>query len=213
MRLRRSSLSLNLKVRVPSMRVKASGAPPYTTRRCKVFTVYLTNGKGCFEYAHPNRESAVQWYKALYPTVRARVRAEADGEIIQSYVIGIDVQSRDALAAEEMVKVVTRPLVKVQKQVDIWRGCGEFFDDAEHDYCEECLRKRAHPEAWPQEELLGMLDAKLPACRCCTAESQLDRQGLCIICAYQEGKGPVDFIGEITGEVCHSTTLAAEVAA
>jgi len=174
-----------------------------------VFTVYLTNGRGCFEYVHTDRESAVHWFKALYPIVKARVRAVAQGEIIQTYVLGGEV-SRRAIPAPSVSEVL---LPAPRHWVDNCKGCGEFFDDPEADYCEECLRKRAYPEAWPEEELVGILDDKVPGCRCCGAESQLDREGLCIICAYNEGKGPLDFIGEITGEVCQSALLAAEVAA
>ena len=170
-----------------------------------MFNVYLTNGKGCFEYVHPNRESAVQWYRALYPTVKAKVRAQAEGEIIQTYLLGGD-GARRAMPALSVGQAV---LPAPRHWLDNCKGCGELFDDPETEYCEECLRKRAYPEAWPEEELLGIVDAKLPACSCCGAESKLDRQGLCIICAYLEGKGPIDFIGEITGEVYRSRILAA----
>jgi len=178
-----------------------------------MFRIYLTNGKGCFEYAHPDRESAVQWYRALYHTVKAKVRAEPDGQIIQSYVLGGDVEPRDAPAVQEMAKVFTTPVLKVQKQLDTCLGCGELYVDPEHEYCEECLRKRAYPEAWAEKDLVGILDARVPACIECGAQSDLDSDGLCIICAYNEGENPIDFIGEITGEVYPSTILAATVAA
>ena len=180
-----------------------------------MFYVYLTNGKGCFEYVHPDRESAVEWYNGLSPMTKANVRAEPEGKIIQSYVSGVDkpAQPAAALAVEEMVKLLTGPpWVKPRPSVDNCRGCGGFFDDPEHEYCEECLRKRAYPEAWPEQELIGVLDAKLPACRSCGAESELDSKELCIVCAYNEGKAPIDFIGEITGEVYQSRILATEVA-
>jgi hypothetical protein len=178
-----------------------------------MFRVYLTNGKGCFEYVHPDRKSAVQWYRGLYHTVKARVCAEPEGQIIQSYVLGADVEPRDAPAVQEMAKVFTTPVVKVHREVDTCKGCGELYVDPEHEYCEECLRKRAYPEAWPEEDLVGILDARVPACIECGAQSELDSDGLCIICAYNEGKSPIDFIGEITGEVFQSTILAATVAA
>lgn len=177
-----------------------------------MFCVYLTNGKGCFEYVHPDRQKAVDWYKALSSAVKAKVCAEPEGEIIQSYVLGVDVQPMAALAVEEMVKLLTgAPWVKPKHRVDNCTGCGELFDDPEHEFCEECLRKRAYPEAWPEEELIGALDAKLPACRSCGAESDLDSERLCIVCTFNEGKAPIDFVGEITGEVYQSRILGAEV--
>ena len=47
---------------------------------------------------------------------------------------------------------------------------------------------------------MGTQGDKIRACRDCGGESELDKRGLCIICAYRRGTRALDFMGEITGD-------------